>query len=267
MTLFLDIQQLYANQWMVAAIDNSIFGQPLNMTIGELKQKADPLGVVLEGKIVTYVEQQSVSYNGVPYTKAYIQEENRSAGIAVLFDRYAVEQPEVGNLVDLTGSLVVAGMEATVVAFDWSFDRTPRDLPKPLGIPQRTIGGKARNQPGVTQTNGLSTHGLRVRVFGRVTSIDYENMSFSEAVAYIDDGSRLLDHTPEPPDEPVYGIRVVLMDEATRCVSTGDYLAVTGVLMIPYLDPDGWPDTDDEFHALSVVTSGPEDWDILYEKP
>lgn len=266
MTLFLDIQQLYANPWMVAAIDNSRFGQPSEMTIGELKQTADPLGVVLDDKIVTFVEAQSVTYNDKPYTKAYIQEEDRSSGIAVLFDRYAAEQPQVGNLVDLTGSLVVAGMEATVVAFDWSFDRTPRELPKPLAIPQRNLGGHARNQPGLAQDSGLSNHGLRVRVFGKVTSIDYENIPFSEAIAYIDDGSRLLDHTPEPPEEPVYGIRVVLTDDATRYVGTGDYLAVTGILMIPYLDPDGWPDTDDEFYALSVVTRVPEDWNILHEQ-
>lgn len=264
MTLFLDIEQQYANNWMVAAIDNAQFGKPSAMSIGQLKQATDPLGAVLEDKIVTRVEGEAVVYNGVPYTKAYIQETNRSSGIAVLFDLFADEQPEVTNLVSLTGSLVLDGMEAAVVAFDWDFDRTPRDLPKPVGIPQRYLGGSARNQPSLNSVGGPSNVGLRVRIFGRVTYIDFEDMSFGEATAYIDDGSRLLDHQPEPGQNPVYGVRVRLVDNYTRRVRTGDYISVAGTLMLPLIDPDGWPNTDDEFYAYSVITQDLADWNVLH---
>lgn len=262
-TVFLDFYQGYDITWNVIAVDNAKFGSPQVMSIGQLKKQADPLSAVFEDKIVTRVEPSSVSYNGVPYTKAYVQEANRSAGIAVLFDLFAEEQPQVGDKVTLTGSLVKMGMEATVVAHEWEFDRGPYELPKPLGLVQRALGGIAANQPELYGRGGPSNIGLRVTVFGKVNAIDWDNISFSEANAYIDDGSGLLDHQPEPPDEPVYGVRVKLLDNYSRAVKVGDYLAVTGVLTLPYLDPDGYPLTGDEFYAYSVLTNGPEDWTIL----
>jgi hypothetical protein len=264
MTVFLHIQQLYANPWMVAAVDNVSFGTPSVMSIGQVKQAVDPLGVTLQGKIVTRVESDVVIFNGQPYTKAYIQETNCSAGIAVLFDRYSEKQPAVTNLVDLTGSLVLNGMEATIIAYDWDFDTGERKLPKPVALVQKALGGSARNQPGVMQTLGLSNHGLLVRIFGKVTMIESENLPFADAIAYIDDGSHMLERAPVPPEEPLYGIRVRLIDDFSRTVRKGDYVAVTGVLKVPLIDPDGWPSTDDEYYDLTVETTAPEDWDLLH---
>lgn len=64
------------------------------------------------------------------------------------------------------------------------------EVPAPLAVNNRAIGGGALNQytPGVEGGVGLNNIGLLIKTWGRVTAVDAVNKCF-----YIDDGSVLLD--------------------------------------------------------------------------
>lgn len=64
------------------------------------------------------------------------------------------------------------------------------DVPAPLAMSQRAIGGGQLNQytPGVEGGSGLNNIGLLIKTWGKVTFVDTANKLF-----YIDDGSNLND--------------------------------------------------------------------------
>lgn len=64
------------------------------------------------------------------------------------------------------------------------------EVPAPLAVNNKAIGGGALNQytPGVENGVGLNNIGLLIKTWGRVTAVDTVNQFF-----YIDDGSGLLD--------------------------------------------------------------------------
>lgn len=269
-TVFLEFQQLFALEWHVGAIDGVAFGTPSPMSIGALKASKGNLGAMLANKIVTYVHPNTVRVSGASYTKVYVQEDDRTAGVAVLLPVNASDYPVVGNKLTVIGALGVFENEASFVAESWNVDHGAYPLPKPLMVTQAHIGGAAENQPAISgKQAGPCNVGLRVRVFGRVRDLAWGGVP-GDMTVYIDDGSNMLDGTkiddPANPGAkiPLVGIRAYLYYNYLADISVGDYIAVTGPLSVQLLDPNDWPNDGDEYYIYSILTNSPEDWDLLW---
>lgn len=263
-TIFLEFEQLFALEWHVTAIDGVKFETPAPVSIGELKASKGSLGGIVEDKIVTYVRDDAYWTADRMCYKAYIQEDDRIAGLAVLLPTGSTPKPVAGNKLSVTGSLGVYDREAALLASSWTVDRTIYPLPKPIGMSQASVGKSGQNQPPLLpDSSGLCNIGLRVRIFGRVTWIDPTDSS-----VYIDDGAKILDGTKtgDVPPVSVPGIRTHVVDKGATTPSVGDYIAVTGVLGIELIDPDHWPDPSD-YCVYSIYTKTSNDWDLLWNAP
>ncbi|MCE5313551.1 MAG: fibronectin type III domain-containing protein [Armatimonadota bacterium] len=251
-TVFLDIRQYYPILTHIVAMDDVTFGSPAAIEVGALKQQERCTGAQLEDVIVT-LAGQTLTYEGMSYNKAYVQRSGSPAGIAVIFGELGYDQPDVGDRVTLKGILMPVGKEAVVNAYDWTVTQGPFALPSPFGMPQCRIGGSAHNQPALYASSSVCNVGSRVRLWGNVTNGYYDgNTGFT--VAYIDDGSRLLDYS----ESTIHGTRVYLV--GNNDVKTGDYLAATGVLSIEAIDPDSIPGSDDEYSIYTLITDSQDDW-------
>lgn len=261
-TVFLEFEQLFSLKWHVSAIDGVRFESPTPTKIGSLKSSTGGLGGIIEDRVVTYIDPHYVWASGRTCYKVYIQEDDRSAGIAVLLPLGSGPAPQLKRGITVTGSLGLHNMEAVIYAAYWSLGTTRLSLPKPLAMPQSSLGHAGVNQPSITgKTKGLSTVGLRVRVFGRVTWIDP-----NDGAIYIDDGSAILDGTKTLQAMAVRGIRTHILNKPASTPQVGDYIAVTGVLGVELIDPDNWPDPTD-YHVYSIYTNSPNDWDLLFAAP
>ncbi len=258
-TVFLEFRQQYAIEWHVEAIDCVSFDTPFPRSIGALKASKGSLGAVLEDKIVTYVSPLQVRYEGVSYSKLYLEEQKRTAGLAVLLP-YGAGLPLVGNKLTVTGALGVYGGEAAFMAESWTVDPTVYPLPKPIAMAQSYIGGVAQNQPGAPG-NGLGpcNVGLRVRLFGKITSIQWGG-SPGDMSVYIDDGTRLTDGTKDSNGASIRGIRAYLFENYSLTLNPGDYIAVTGPLTVQLVDPNDWPGDGDEYYIYAIPTTSSDDW-------
>jgi len=104
------------------------------------------------------------------------------------------------------------------------------DVPQPLAMNNKTIGGGAlnANTPGVDGGTGLNNIGLLIKTCGKVTYVDDTNKFF-----YIDDGSGIKDGTLKPDSTPVLGIRVSYKDLAPGVTfqrpDVGTWVTVTGI--------------------------------------
>jgi hypothetical protein len=258
-TVFLEFQQLFALEWHVAAIDGVTFGPPMPTSIGALKASKGSLGAILEDKIVTYASPVQVWAAGTMCYKVYIEDDNRMAGLAVLLP--SGSHPAAGNKLSVTGALGVYGREAALLAASWTVDPSNNTLPKPMGMSQTSLGKSGQNQPALLpKSSGLCNVGLRVRVWGRVTYINPWDSS-----VYIDDGTNMQDSTmtTDVPPVPVRGIRTHTFDTETATPLVGDYIAVTGVLGVDFIDLDHWPDPTD-YYIYSIFTNESADWDLLW---
>ena len=267
-TVFLDIVQDWTIPWHIVAVDDVVLGAPNTFSIGELKSSSNPCGTI-EDKIVTCVEDTAIPYLNSQYTKAYVEDDNRTSGVCVLFDPQNGDIPAVGSRVTVTGYLEKFNKEASLIANDWKMDIMPYQLPAPLAMPQKFVGGKSINQDALYGSTGLCNVGLRVRLFGRVSSYDLPDAGIAagnDATVYFDDGSKLLDHTPTDGTDPVYGIRAHLKANQSYGIKAGDYLIVTGVLSIEKVDPDSTANSGDEYYAYTIVTNSGDDWSIASAK-
>lgn len=256
-TVFLEFQQLFALAWHVSAVDDATFSTPLPISIGGLKASKGSLGGVLENKIVTYAYGAPLWVGENLYHKAYVQEDNRTAGLAVLFPSGSYDYPVLGNRITITGALGVYSGEAAILATSWTIDHDIHPLPAPVAMPQRSVGKSGPNQPGIMpNAAGLCNTGLRVRVFGRVTSTS--NSEPGDAVAYVDDGSKFQDASAHT------GLRVQLMGKESEGAKVGDYIAVTGVLAVLWVDPNRFPGDGDEYYTYAVLTGSSDDWNVLF---
>ena len=258
-TVFLDIWQVYGLQWHVVAVDSADFGLTPVRTIGALKASQTGLGAILENKIVTHVFPENVEIDDNGYQLVYIEEADRSAGIAVLLDANGYDFPEAGNKLTLTGSLVPRNGEATVVATNWTVDHDAYTLPNPIGVSQRVLGGSTVNQPGLYWQAGPCNVGLRVRVYGRVNGSDSGGEPGMDTIAYVDDGTGIMDGNIGE----VKGVSVFCVGSPYGVVE-GDFIGVTGVLTVQRIDPNGWPNDWDDYYVYTVHTGAAEDWNILY---
>lgn len=264
-TVFVDFHQQYSLQYHIAAVDAVSFEPPAPVTIGALKSSQTSLGAILASKVVTYVSPTPVWYNSSQYVKAYVEEDDRSSGVAVLFPLSGSDIPVAGDRLTVTGALAEYNKEATLVAECWNLDQGPLDpdtgnplgyeLPSPFGLSQSMIGTTAVNQPPMFSHNaGLCTVGLRVRMCGKVTWVSEEGVS-GDVTAYIDDGGKVADAGGLGT-----GVRVYLPGKAGG-VFVGDYVVATGVLGIDFINPDNWPDPSD-YYAYSLFINSPNDWTV-----
>jgi hypothetical protein len=258
-TVFLEFIQRYAIEWHVEAIDGVSFDTPFPQTIGALKASKGSLGAVLEDKVVTYISPLQFRYEGVSYSKLYVEEQNRTAGLAVLLPSGA-GLPQIGNKLTVTGALGVYGGEAAFLAESWTVDPAIYALPKPVAMSQSAVGGITQNQPALPGKGARACNvGMRVRLFGRVTSIQAGG-PIGDLVVYIDDGSKLTDGTKDGNNQPIKGIRTNLFTDYTVELNEGDYIAVTGPLTVQEIDPDDWPGDGDEYFVYAIATTSPDDW-------
>ena len=259
-TAFLDIVEQWPIEWHVVAVDDVSLNPVQSTDIGQMRSNEIGRPAVLNNKVVTYVDSRSVSYDGNTYTKAYVQEENLYAGIAVLFP-YGIDQiPTVGNRVTVMGSSLALNGELVFKADNWTSDSEIHSLPKAIGVNGAGIGYGNKRVPSIAN-HGACNVGLRVRVFGRVSWVDCEGWPGTNVIAYIDDGSGLSDRTG------YNGLRVELPGKSDYGVNCGDYIAVTGVLAVQMVDLDGWPSTGDEFPIYVVCCDDSGDWELMSPKP
>ncbi len=257
-TVFLDIYEQWQLKWHVVAIDRACLTAPVSMPVGALKGSEGEVGVILADKMVTHANPNPFVHFDKSYYKAYVQEDDRSAGIAVYTDVNSPGMPHVGDRITLSGSAVLHNMEAVVVANEWEAVPGTDPLPLPFGLSTRGIGGTTPIQPRLLTAAGACNVGLRVRVFGRVTWVD-SSLPYWDATAIIDDGAGIIDQQP-PRGGITPGLRVKLAANGVYGAQVGDYLEVTGVVTIEFIDPR-WPPYDgDEYFAYTVATHAPDDW-------
>lgn len=261
-TVFIDIRQQWELEWHVVAVDHATLTLPRPVRIGELKNSLGDFGVMLDNKVVTFVSREPTTCFDAGYYKAYVQEDDRSAGIAVYFDSSDVRVPQVGERINIVGSLVNHNLEAVVVAREWNVVATDGGLlPPPVGISTKDTGGIGTPvQPSLFNRNGPCNVGLRVRVFGRVKWVDC-SIPYCDATAIIDDGSAINNQYPLRGNVP-RGLRVKL-PASFYGVHPGDYVMATGVVSIELVDPKPPSYSGDEYYAYTVLVSSPEDWQLI----
>ncbi len=263
-TVFLDVKEWYNYALQVAGIDRASFGPPVQMTVSQLRNSEGDRSAILSEKTVTYVDPYSIIvYYGTGYIKAYVQDDSDEGvgGIAVLFDQWMPDIPNVGDKVTVTGSVVISSMEGMLLAHSWTTTPGPFDLPKPKGISTAAIGGSTVIQPALYPVTGLCTVGMRVRVFGRVTSLLVPDPFYGD-LAIVDDGAGIIDQWPIK-QSVAKGIRVKFARDWQDGVNEGDYVEATGVVTIEFVDPNGWPNTGDEYYTYVITTSSTNDWHII----
>ncbi len=260
-TVFLEFFQRFPLEWHICAIDGVSLNPPMPTSIGALKASTDGLGAVLENKIVTHASPWSVWIGDRYYDRCYVEEDDRTAGVEVIFPSSTLPLPADRNKLTVTGSLGVYDGEAALMASSWTVDNGAYDLPKPFAMKQASLGKSGPNQPAIFgDSSGLCNIGLRVRVFGRITHLEYGGLLAGDYTAYIDDGSGIHDGSPYA------GIRAYIYDKWPQppTPSEGDYIAVTGVLAVQYVDPDNWPANGDEYYTRAILTNSPDDWDKAF---
>ncbi|MDH7601454.1 MAG: fibronectin type III domain-containing protein [Armatimonadota bacterium] len=260
-TVFIDIRQRWELEWHVVAVDHATLTLPISMSVGALKASLGDFGVVLESKPVTFVSGEPTTSLDASYYKVYLEEPDRTAGIAVLFDAAAGRVPQIGEKATVWGSLVNHNLEAAVVAYDWTSVPSDAPLPAPLGISSKSVGGAGTAvQPSLFSGVGPCSVGLRVRVCGRVVWVDC-SLPWWNATAVIDDGAAVANQLPPRMSAP-RGLRVKLPGSSYG-VQIGDYVIATGVLSIEFVDPKPPPYSGDEYLAYTVLVASPEDWTVV----
>lgn len=217
--------------------------------------------VSLADKVVTAV------FNYLGNEFFYIQEptddpQHSWGGIRVSPSQRLALRP--GDEVSVSGTVVGApAAECAIVDAAVQVTGTA-DVPKPVGVCQRwTAGGAFFLQPALYTATydpavpgvGLSLVGTLVRVWGKVTSIDYQP---GRIVVYIEDGSGLSCLSGRAMRQ---GIGLVYSSDCPASRAVGDYVeGVTGVL--------GAEMSDDPAHPVPVVrVPCPAPVCIKYAKP
>jgi hypothetical protein len=157
----------------------------------------------------------------------YIQEPNRTAGIAVLKTNHG---RSVGDLVSVSGSIITtADGERAISNYPGvTLIDTAHEV-RPLGMRNEWLGGESPNQytPGPYWACGLYNVGLLTQTWGEVTAVDeVPPLTYF----YIDDGSDLIDGSGNE------GVRVLFAPPQNLAVD--DYVKVKGVSGLMYTEPN-----------------------------
>ena len=179
--------------------------------VGSVGQaKAQPNGMTVN---ITNPMVVTLSPFGAP-DRYWIQDPDGTAGIRVKADG---DRPSVGQTVLVSGRLAVDPANGERMLVNSSYTVVGTGTTKVWTINNKNIGGKGYVGPnGQPLTLGLENQGLLVRVFGRVTRVEFS----PEMYFVLDDGSGV-----DSGDGP--GIKVI---ETQTFPSVGDYLSVVGVI-------------------------------------
>ncbi|MBI2844849.1 MAG: hypothetical protein HYX78_15760, partial [Armatimonadetes bacterium] len=128
-------------------------------TVGEAKSKPNGTELAVMAVVVTAgTDQLGGSF-------FYIEDRSRSSGIKVV----STQTVQEGDVVDIDGIIETAAGERQITASSVSITSTA-DVPEPVGLTCRDLGGGALNEytPGITGGIGLNNVGLLVRIWGRI---------------------------------------------------------------------------------------------------
>ncbi|MGQ9924064.1 MAG: hypothetical protein ACUVSM_09090, partial [Armatimonadota bacterium] len=174
------------------------------------KAKAQPNGMTVN---ITQPMVVTLSPFGAP-DRYWIQDPDGTAGIRVKADG---DRPSVGQTVRVSGRLAVDPANGERMLVNSSYTVVGTGTTKVWTINNKNIGGKGYVGPnGQPLTLGLENQGLLVRVFGRVTRVEFS----PEMYFVLDDGSGVDSGNGT-------GIKVI---ETQAFPSVGDYLSVVGVI-------------------------------------
>jgi hypothetical protein len=212
--------------------------------LGQIKEHPVGTPASIDNAIITYVKFPINM--GMPI-KIYVEEPDRSAGIAILstnswlwFDR-----PNPGDKITADGTLTIIDTDGNpttqgevVIAVD-DFTKTigtPSDAPKPLIIANRYLGGASFGiQQGVFGGIGLSNIGMLVKIYGEITSGNATNGWITDLYgnnyAYIDDGSHVQSGVSTP------GVKIIHETmTAPESLAKGTKIEVVGISSVELID-------------------------------
>lgn len=144
------------------------------------------LPAVRDMGIATQVQAWNKVVSAVLDGRIYVQEQDRSSGLAVS-GGYEV-QP--GDIVSIKGMVEHLDCETTISGADVLVQKSGNPSPVPLAMTLSTLGGQSNSPsiPAIPDALGVYNVGLLVRVTGRITQTD-------GSWFYISDGSGLEDGT------------------------------------------------------------------------
>lgn len=148
----------------------------------------------------------------------YIQESDRSMGIRVNDADIAFAVRPGDSVTIASGSLTTSDSERVINTSGTTIG-VPVNAPRPTGLITRNLGGRDFNvfTPGPAGSHGLNNVGLLVRIWGKITDVDF-------GYFYMDDGSGVTD------GGTAAGVRVIGLDGYQPYTpAVGDYVAVTGI--------------------------------------
>jgi hypothetical protein len=236
-TVFCVVEERYADSTHLNALDSVTLEHvdPILGTAAEIKhqQAGAVVGTQSPWPIVTYAR--------IPQTfglaaRLYVEEQDRFAGIRIVSRDPILwsDPPSPGDRVVAIGTLAVVAGEATLTdAILVKLPGSPLDVPPPLAIIHRSLGGGAFGiQPGVAGGQGLSNVGLLVTVIGKVTSgtegSGWITDPAGNTCAYLDDGSGVESGISVP------GIKIIAdpIVVVYRQMKLGDTVMAVGVSSI-----------------------------------
>lgn len=275
-TIFLQVQHLFANQWLFTVMDDVTLQEaiPVN-SLGAAKDS--PVGSIVElpSALVTKSESLKEGALGVESWFCWVQEDDRSAGMKVRLTNIANPASiERGARIALNGRTSRKNLtdfyaaDTEMIADSVTVLSTGNADPTPLDMTNKALGGAVSGvQRGATDGKGANNVGLLVKTTGKVVSVP-DPYALDEYSFYIDDGSAV----PNPSIAQGVGIKCwEPIGDYYYWVSPpaeGANVAVTGVSCLEVYDPtpglDNWPDgSGDEYIMPTVRMRDGRDLQIL----
>jgi len=212
-TVFVYIWQKWGLQWNTAAADNFrlVRTDPANVaSIGEARQEFDSTIVnITNAQVVTLVPISDTGF-------FYAQDPDGNAGIRI--EPAGGSLPALGDNVSITSALLAMNADGERVLKNATVTVTGGSAATKLRTAvNKSIGGEGYVESGGSPAGfGLTNQGLLLKVFGRVTKVDYVNDYF-----LMDDGSAV------DAQDTAAGIKVI---RTGLLPIEGQYVSVTGVV-------------------------------------
>jgi subtilisin family serine protease len=156
----------------------------------------------------------------------YVEPPDRSSGIQIR--RASGDQPIEADVVTVVGTTGLIGGEAGILNSTITRTGTGGDVPNPVMLINRSLGGRSAGSwiPGVTGGTGLNNIGLLARSAGNVTYIGGDHF-------YIDDGTNLVGNGQ-------IGVKVYCPG-LTKPISTDQHAVVTGISSLELVGATTYP--------------------------
>lgn len=205
-TVFVRFIQQWALAFNLTAADNVTVGFPATLpSVGPARQLPNGTTVsITNGQVVTLVPVAETGY-------FYVQSPDGSAGIRVEISESAT-LPNIGDLVTLQGRVDTKSSGEKFLN-QASYTVVGSGNAVPVFVRNKDVGGEGY----VGSAAGLSNEGLLVRVYGKVTKMD-----FIENYFILDDGSNV------DAADTVTGVKVTRTEAFPF---PGEYVSVVGVVV------------------------------------